>query len=52
MLRSDKSVMILELKVHLPNSKNSRQNYFISYRNQTKCRNVTNQFTRIKLRLY
>ena len=51
MLRPDKSVMISELKVHFPNYINSRYKYFISYRNQTKCKNVTNQLTRIKLRL-
>ena len=53
MLRPDKSVMILELKVHFPNYKNSeKKKYFVSNRNQTKCRNVTNQLTRVKLRLY
>ena len=52
MLRPDKSVIILELKVHFPNYKNSRKKYFIRNRNQTECRNVTNQLTRIKLRLY
>ena len=49
MLRPNMSVMILELNVHFSNYKNSREICFISYRNQTKCRNVTNQLTRIKL---
>ena len=47
-----KSVKVLELKIHFPNYKILGKKYFISYRNQTECRNVTNELTRTKFRLY